>query len=350
MSYSGPLAGSLAAKGRLVSPNGRAIEGAKVVLYAWPVTSVVSKIRHGQRVPLKIVGSAITSASGRYAIRVTSPAALSSSAERDGIVNLEIITTTRAGWDAYSFPRRLVPTAHGAVLAIASDGTAARVAPQVANLHLMRANHHLMPAVAGRRGPRVCGDLSPVKNFGPQRSTVGATYSHVTGVKMNFTYGNGQRSSLGVGVSSSGSFGTWSASGTHDQSSTSSESFPTFTGATSNYYRTEFVYEEYLVECDGFQTQAKSFAGGATTAGTGPPSAAFCVIQAAGSTFHKSTSSAHTFSTGVSISSTIGVNLSAHTGYNTTAELTYAFTQRHDLCGSNDYPGGTPERLVAGLG
>jgi hypothetical protein len=256
VSYSGPLAGSLAAQGRLVSPNGRVIGGARVVLYAWPVTSVVSEIRPGQRVPLKIVGSAVTSASGRYAIRVTSPAALLSSAERDGTVNLEIITTTRAGWDVFSFPRRLVPTAHGTVLAVASDGTAARMAPQVANLHLMRANHHLIRAAPGRiAGPSKCcqcGQLSPVKNLGPQWSTVGATYSHVTGVKMSFTYGNGQRSSLGVAVSSSGSFGTWTASGVHDQSSTSSESFPTFTGATSNYYRTEFVYEKYLVECGGY--------------------------------------------------------------------------------------------------
>jgi hypothetical protein len=166
---------------------------------------------------------------------------------------------------------------------------------------------------------------------------------------MNFTYGNGQNSSLGVAVSSSGSYGSWSGSGTYSISSTSSESFPAFSGATSHRYRTEFVYEKYLVECDGFQTQPKSFAGGATTTGTSPPSAGYCVVQAAGSTFRKSSSSAYTFSGGVGITSAIGINLSAHTGYNASAELTYHFTQRRDLCGTSGYPGGTPRRIVAGL-
>ena len=339
------LAGSIAAQGQLAGVSGPAVGGVRVVLYAWPVTSVVSKVRPGQPVPLKVVGSAVTSASGHYAIRVTSPAALLSSAELDGTVNLEIMASTPAGFSVFSFPRRLVPTARGTLLASASDGAAVRAVPQVANLHLMPLMHArstLTPAIQ-------CGLLSPVQSYGARNTVVGATYSHVPGVTMNFTYGSGQNSGLGVAVSSSGAYGSWSGSGSYSISSTSSESFPAFSGATSHRYRTEFVYEKYLVECDGFQTQPKSFAGGATTTSTSPPSAGYCVVQAAGSTFRKSSSSAYTFSGGVGITSAIGINLSAHTGYNATAELTYHFTQRRDLCGTSGYPGGTPRRIVAGL-
>src|SRR2546429_6696820 len=129
-----------------------------------------------------------------------------------------------------------------------------------------------------------CGLLSPVSNFGPRNTTVGTTYSHVSGMAMNFIYGASQSSSLGVGVSSSGSYGTWSASGTHSFSSDSSESWPTFYDATSTHYRTGFVYEKYLVECDGYQTQVNKFAGGTTTASATPPSASYCRWFMAGST------------------------------------------------------------------
>lgn len=133
-------------------------------------------------------------------------------------------------------------------------------------------------------------------------------------------------------------------------SSDSSESWPTFYGATRTHYRTGFVYEKYLVECDGYQTQVNKFAGGTTTASATPPSASYCRWFMAGSTFKKYSSSAFTYSGGVDISGTIGIDLSAHTGYSTSAELKYKFNTGHDLCGTDDYPGGTPKRLVAGTG
>jgi len=327
---------SIAAQGRLVGAAGRPVAGARIVLYAWPADSVVSRLRPGQRVPLRIVGTARTTALGGYAIRVTSPAALRASAARDGTLNLELITTTPAGFATFSFHRRLAATLQGS--------SAARMTPQAANLRLM-------PAGTAPRSPQIqCGLMHEVASYGARTTTVGTTYSHVPGVTAHFTYGSGQSSGLGVGVSSSGSFGTWSASGTHSVSSDSSESFPTFSGARSDHERTEFVYKKFLIECDGYQTQATSFAGGATHTTATPPSAGFCVAQAVDTSFTKHSTSAFTFTGGVSMSGAIGVDLSAHTGYSTTAELTYSFTQRRDLCGTNDYPGGTPKRLVAGDG
>jgi hypothetical protein len=52
---SGKLADRLVAQGRVVSASGRPIGGTRVVLYAWPVASVLSKVRLGQRVPVEWV-------------------------------------------------------------------------------------------------------------------------------------------------------------------------------------------------------------------------------------------------------------------------------------------------------
>jgi hypothetical protein len=52
---------------------------------------------------------------------------------------------------------------------------------------------------------------------------------------------------------------------------------------------------------------------------------------------------------GTQISAEIGINLSARTGYSTTADLYYNQVHAHYLCGTNDYVGGTPKRIVAGL-
>lgn len=222
------------------------------------------------------------------------------------------------------------------------------MAPQTAKLRLMPAR--AMPSSATPDRNPQCGAMAEIHSYGPRTTTVGTTYSHVPGVSMHFTYGSGQSSSLGVAVSGSGTDGSWSASGTHSISSDSSESFPTFSGATSNHERTEFVYKEFTVECAGFQTQATSFAGGATTTTATPPSAGFCVTQGVGTSFTKHSSSAFTFTGGVSMSGPLGVDLSAQTGYSTSAELTYGFTQRRDLCGTDGFPGGTPKRLIAGDG
>ena len=339
---SSPLTGTIAAQGRLVGAGGNAIQGARVILYAWPADSIVSKLKDGQLVPVRTVGTAYTTASGNYAVPVTSPAALQDSAAADGTVNLELIASTPAGFAAFSFPRRLVETAQGTAL-IGASGNAGTAAPQTANLHLTN-------VAASSAPPIQCGQLVKVGTFGQRRTVVGAMYSHVPGVTMNFRYGSGQSSSLGVAVSGSGTFGTWSASGTHSISTNASETFPTFRNVTSHRYRTVFVYDEFRIECGGLQAQATSWAAGATTLGATPPAATHCVTQQAGSTFVKDSTSAYTFSGGVAMSGAIGVNLSAHTGYSTTAELRFAFSQTRSLCGTNALPGGAARRLVAGVG
>ena len=57
-------------------------------------------------------------------------------------------------------------------------------------------------------------------------------------------------------------------------------------------------------------------------------------------------SSAYNFSPGLTIA-VIGLSLTAQTDYDTNAALRYHFKRTRKLCGTGDYPGGTPHLLVA---
>lgn len=83
-----------------------------------------------KQVPVTVVGSATTSATGRYAIRVLSLAALAPDAT-NGTIKFAVMTGNSAGRDAFSFSRRLVQTAAGT---------------RTADLHLMQSK---MPKAPG---------------------------------------------------------------------------------------------------------------------------------------------------------------------------------------------------------
>jgi hypothetical protein len=331
--------GALVVQGAVLGTAGQAVVGQQVNLIAWPQQQVTAALQPGQAVPTTLVGSAVTSASGSYAIPVASAGGLAASAD-DGTVNLEVITTGTAGFSAFSFHRQLVATAAGAAFAASPAG-----ATQTANLRLLPGGQ---PASAA---PGVqCGILHFVRSFGDRQTTVGGVWSHVTGVSVTFTYTVGQHSSLGVGVK--GVVGGWSGSGTYsiEGGVSSSTGFPKVSGVQGTHFRTNFVYGLYAVECGGQQAQPTSYAGGTRNVHSATPSATHCVLFRAGSTFTLSRSSAYTYSGGVEMSGPIGIDLSAHTGYNTGAALAFTFTQNRHLCGTNANPGAVPKRIVAGLG
>lgn len=337
-----------AARGIVTDSKGNPLSGVRVILYAWPDSKVLSKLRPGDRVPVKRAGSAVTTASGRYAIRVTAPNALRAVAAPNGAVNLEVIAATSAGAGSFSFPRRIIRTGKGMALGSALSGKTPRAASaERADLHLLRLSR---PEATALRSPRACG-WAFLKSYGPEWTVVGATYSIVTGVTQHFTYSNGQSSSLGVGQSSSGKSGSFSESGTDSESSNTTEDYPTFSNKIAIEYKTQFVYGEYGYSCGSgfisYMAKPTSYAGGAEYSKTGSRVAEWCVWQNAGTTFTKSTTSAYTFSAGLSISA-IGLTLTAQTGYDTGATISYHFTVRHLLCGRNDFPGGSPGLIQAG--
>lgn len=165
----------------------------------------------------------------------------------------------------------------------------------------------------------VCG-WSLVKDLGNRSDWVGGTYVATSGVKADLPYSNGASSTIGVGVSKTGAFGSFTASGAVSRSSTGSIDFPTSTTYQHDY--TFFRWGRFGYWCDTqpgcikYAALARYWAGGSQVwnpggapSGSGP--------------------------------------LSTQTGYSTTAKVAYTFTSARKLCGTHDVPGGIPRRLVA---
>ena len=194
-----------------------------------------------------------------------------------------------------------------------------------------------------------------VADKGLQWALVGQTYSTTPGVTHHFTYTNGADSSLGIGASLSGLFGTWSEAGTSTNSSTVTLGYPTQSGAVGRYYDSNWYYKEYRIDCylrgyfsnRYYETRPVTFGGGSRIRSVGAPTATHCVWEAAGVTFTKSSTAATTWSNGIDISGTLGIDLSSQTGYSTSADVSFAFSARHQLCGTADLPGGNAGQLVA---
>jgi hypothetical protein len=122
MVAAGFAAGSLAAsrsasqlvvEGHVTSAGGRPVSGIKVWLNAWPDAATVSSLQADkQPVPVTVAGSAVTSATGAYAIRVSSPGALAADAT-NGVVKFSLMTGDKSGSAYPSFSRDLVSSFAG---------------------------------------------------------------------------------------------------------------------------------------------------------------------------------------------------------------------------------------------
>jgi hypothetical protein len=85
--------------------DGQPVRGIKVWLNAWP-TAVQKQTDSHEPVWVTVVGSAITSATGRYILRISPSAALAADAT-NGVVKFMVMTGNGAGWDTLSFSRGL---------------------------------------------------------------------------------------------------------------------------------------------------------------------------------------------------------------------------------------------------
>jgi hypothetical protein len=99
---SSPPAGQLVVQGRVTGTGGKPVNGIKVWLNAWPQATVAS----GGMGQVTVVGSATTSATGRYALRVPSLSPLAPDAI-NGVVKFSVMTGNSTGWDMSSFSRSL---------------------------------------------------------------------------------------------------------------------------------------------------------------------------------------------------------------------------------------------------
>lgn len=111
------------AEGRVTTAAGQPVSGIKVWLNAWPNALQADK----QQGTVTVAGSAVTSATGQYTIRLSSLAALAPDVSK-GVVTFSLMAGNSSGWDMPSFTRDVVSSAGGfgpAVLAIPHGGSLA---------------------------------------------------------------------------------------------------------------------------------------------------------------------------------------------------------------------------------
>jgi hypothetical protein len=399
---SATLSSPIIVSGTLLNTAGSPVAaGSYVYLRAEPTNEVLDDLSGNETAPIVAVAVAQTDTAGHFDLRYSDPNAVRNFADKAGIVNLDVYSYADGDLHTYSFSA--VAPGLSAVDKPESVSSALKLAPSAAgktNASLAKA-HGYIDALGGRAATRSAGVADatataepdepgdetddtaeptdaayPVTPVGPNPGgggdtidqggagcgmagstslgtkivTVGEAYVS-NGTTVDFGYTTGSNSSLGVAVNTGGGF---KADGTSSVSSTSTVDFAPHTGTGGVQFRTKFVYKKFKTQCTHseptYKVRATSYAGGTypkAIAASSTPSATKCVVQKAKSVFTTNTSSATTFSAGVGISSDIGINLSAHTGYSKNAQLKFSFSKDSHLCGTSDYPGGTPKRLVA---
>jgi hypothetical protein len=205
------------------------------------------------------------------------------------------------------------------------------------------------------RAPESC-TLVYNKSMGHHWTRVGQTYipgtNHATA---RFVYLRGQTSSLGIGVSASGNFGSYSTSGTLAWGTTYRQPFRTNRPYASWWYYTQFHWAKYANVCAGhfagWQVQVNGYWGGAQRGGVNKfprTPAKWCAHFQAGDGPTINTTVAVTWGEGATLPE-IGFNVEATTGYDTSGEIQFGLTAGRWLCGQHGPPGGAggaPRQIV----
>lgn len=165
------------------------------------------------------------------------------------------------------------------------------------------------------------------------------------------TYTYGADSTVGVGFSVSGTYGSFEQSGTTTTSSSATVGFPVQGPGTVETMRTYFGWKKYHIQCSQpsysyYQVKPYEFQAGILQVQGATPTANYCHSYPEGSYLIRSTGTAYTFSTGVKVSSVIGIDLSSRTGFASDASLRYDMIHNGRICGTNTYEG-SAQRIVA---
>jgi len=348
--------------GDVVDPSGRPFRiGSSVELVAYPSADVMKSMREGDSIQVTPVAKAFVGPKGGFVLRLDPSVNLERFVSSAGLVDFEVRIVNGGFYAAYSFSESVTSLNE----LTRNNPTVNSGNPNLKNLHLVSlpVNDKVRLLESSRAGllnkTDICGEVL-LSNLGAKAVAIGATFTGGAGRTGELTYTKGSSSSLGVGLSLSGAFGSYSSSGNVSRSSTSSISFTPAAGG--RLYQTYFSYGKYGQYCYpvggsydptdiyAYKVQAIAFAGGSNTISQSAPATPSenCVPLASGTNFVKSTTAASTFSTGADTSSAIGVDLSSRTGYTSSTKTTFTNSSgtSRQLCGVNGYPGGSPGLIV----
>ena len=390
------ISSPVAVQGSVKTSNGSGpASGAEVYLQAWPNAESLAQLEVGDFVAPTPIGKTVADASGRYRVRIDPNVDVEHLKSQLGTLDVEVVAMHDGDIVVHGFP------IFAAERGQAADSQAVYVHPRTGEvLAPMTAALVMGKPAATRRGGTVdeawddggtppnpadvggdaeqpstgggftimghyngsCPGGEGLKtNFGLRAVNVGEIAIAAYGKKMRFTYQGAASSTLGYALSSTGGYGSWSASGTvsaeRSSGSTNTTTFPWYTNQNSRYLDTYFSYGKFCVQYydsvhgvgHRYQTRRIRHEGGTNARSATIPAtpSSYCVpYRLAGSTETKANTDAITWTNGAKLSGAIGIDLSSRTGFRTDAKMEFEFTTPGRLCGTHDTPNGTPRRLV----
>lgn len=350
---SGEISGPVLASGRLLDAAGHPISG-RAVAVAWPTAATLAALADGDPVFTLPVAQVLTGRDGRFDLRVDPRIDLSEYTEADGTINFDLRAAGDAGAGLVGFSRRL---SRGGPPAWADAARSDDVA--AADLTVPLDGPADVSAQAVDSGAEnktgTCPDYI-VATYNYVHVDIGESYSGPTN-QAQFAYEASQSSTLGIGVSASGVFGSFSVSGSTVSTNTAGNTFGRTATNTRRLYQTGWQYRKIDIwqgyyTCSHWRYEVRPTVWQmdfweATPSST--PTALTCSNVPPGSTPYKVSGTARTLTAGAKLSGVIGNNLSSQTGFSTKTTYTFPFNSSGGrLCGNGVAWGTAP--YVVGKG
>jgi hypothetical protein len=336
---SSELRGPVAVRGRTLNDEGRAT-ATRLILVAWPTPEVMQSASDGDSMKLVPVGKALSTASGSFEVRIDPVLPIQRFMAEDGSVNFDLLVQGADGSTVFSFPLRFDA---GRRSWSTIDTSAVDRPPDVT---ISVVDGPARPAATDV--PRAVVDgcsTTVIKTWNGIDHTIGEIYTGPD-ARGDFEYKQTASSTVGVGYSVSGDYGSWEQSGTTSVSASWTENYPLQLENRLRYFRTNFGWRRYLVQCSnpgGYiswnELRPYQFQGGQVLLNAASaPTATNCVSYVAGGSTTKDRGTAVTWTNGVHLGSVVGIDLTSRTGFDASTKLTFHWQRAGRLCGTNTFP------------
>ena len=321
-----------------------------VVLFAWPNSDEMESLLEGEsfeRIPLGICTSG---KDGSYYLKIDPEVNLDSIWSKFGTIDCELLAVNDKKYNSFSFSLmkeysgidKNHLSADAAYIDISNGNVFQGIIVDVSLISRPDTNSKEV----------LSGGEYLIETYPAQWVNVGHVLIKSNSITGKYTFSYGASTTIGAAISTSGDYGTYSASGTVSRGATSTVSFPQFSDVKLRYMDTQFVFSKYRCYF-GFWyycVRASGFAGGAQISRLcSVPSGGYVTSYVAGSSFTRDSATANTESYGARVASIIGINLSSRSGYTSSSKLTYTFSQNGYVFGENNYPPLTTGRIWASI-
>lgn len=323
--------------GTLVTAEGKATStaGGSLTVFQEPSAEELADLPMGESLEYKPIGTASVGANGQVSADADELAVAA------GVEPGEAVEVTLAGTvgdQAVSYPTVLDP----------SDSAADPVSIAPNTARLVEDNSEGLDS--GGINPAMACTTTKVGAYNPALARVGATFVHSSGATADYRFTSGATAQLGVGVSASGTKGTFGAGTTRSVGTSVGTDFPTNTWG-SKYHQAFVKPEKFRINCFqgqglpnliSYQMRVTSFTGGNDTNnnGTSFTNNNYCTTIGKGSTTTIDETRATTWNAGLNTAGSIGVNLSSQSGYTQQSMLVLkAGSKSRNMCGRYAYPG-----------